>query len=127
VADINRAISLAREIDSLTAELESIKEEIREENQESCVLDCSEGKVLVTKQNPKWVLRKGVDLDRLERELGDQFQEVIRVIVRAELKDSSTALSYLEKDQVPALMEAVEQKEYKTRIGFRWWDRGEES
>mgnify|MGYP007072290179 CR=1 FL=1 len=125
MADINRALKLAKEIESLTDELEYIKEKIREENQETCVLNCPAGKVLVTKQNPKWVLRKGVNLDRLARELGNRFSEVIKVTTNAVIRDSSTALDNLEEHQVPVLMESIERKEYKIRIGFRW-NQGEE-
>ena len=125
MADLDRAIALAKAIDSMTKELESIKEKIRGENRSTGVLTCDSGRILVTHQNPKWVLRKGVDLDRLAQELGDRFPEVIRVTTNAEIRDASTALERLEPHQVPILMASIERKEYKARIGFRW-DQGED-
>lgn len=125
MADLDRAIALAKAIDSMTKELESIKEKIRGESRSTGVLTCDSGRILVTHQNPKWVLRKGVDLDRLAQELGDRFPEVIRVTTNAEIRDASTALERLEPHQVPILMASIERKEYKARIGFRW-DQGED-
>jgi len=125
VADLDRAIALAKAIDSMTKELESIKEKIREENRSTGVLTCDSGRILVTHQDPKWVLRKGVDLDRLAQELGDRFLETIRVTTNAEIRDTSTVLELLEPRQVSILMAYIERKEYKARIGFRW-DQGED-
>lgn len=118
--DLDRAIALAKAIEAMTEELESLKERIRRKSQNTEVLTCESGRVLVTQQNAKWVLRKGVDLERLAHELGDRFQEIIRVSTNAEIRDASTVLELLSEHQVPILMASIERKEYKARIGFRW-------
>ena len=120
MTDLDRAIFLAKSIEAMTEELESIKDRIRKETPNTRVLTCESGRVLVTQQDAKWVLRRSADLARLARELGDRFQEVIRVTTNAEIRDVSIVLERLEEHQISTLMGCIERREYKARIGFRW-------